>query len=61
MQIEASRVYIVRLCSGELRRWRHLGVDAAGLAWWRDEETLLTFSEAMLMYAWEVVGAEGEA
>ena len=52
---QEERIYIVQLCSGERRRWRFLGLDAQGLAWWRDEETGRTFSEASLMYVWEIV------
>ncbi len=48
--------YQIRLCSGELRRWRFEGVDERGLAWWCDEESGRVFSEAALLYAWEVVG-----
>lgn len=55
MTPQEERIYIVQLCSGEHRRWRFLGLDAQGLAWWRDEETRRTFSEASLMYVWEIV------
>lgn len=48
----AGRTYLVTLCSGEIRRWRHLGRDERGVAWWRDVETLGEFSESSLMYAW---------
>lgn len=47
--------YVVRLCSGELRRWRFEGVDARGFGWWLDQETGRGFSDASLMYAWEIV------
>jgi len=47
--------YMIRLCSGELRRWRFEGVDARGFGWWLDEETGFGFSDASLMYAWEIV------
>lgn len=59
MELMCGHVYAVRLCSGELRRWRFDGVDGGGLAWWRDEESGLGFSEASLMYAWEIAAAEG--
>ncbi|HMV93789.1 MAG TPA: hypothetical protein PLE66_09255, partial [Thauera aminoaromatica] len=47
--------YVIRLCSGELRRWRFEGVDQRGFGWWLDEETGLGFSDASLMYAWEIL------
>lgn len=63
--IEAPRVggcYLIRLCSGELRCWRFEGREPHGLGWWRDEETGLSFSEASLMYAWQIEGrADGRA
>jgi len=52
---QEERIYIIQLCSGERRCWCFLRLDARGLAWWRDEETGRTFSEASLMYAWEIV------
>ncbi|KON81844.2 hypothetical protein PA01_09805 [Azoarcus sp. PA01] len=55
MTPQPDRVYVVELCSGELRHWRFLGVDRRESAWWRDEETGRTFSEASLMYVWEIV------
>lgn len=55
MNPKRGRIYIVKLCSGESRRWRFLGTDARGLEWWQDEESGRAFSEASLMYAWEVV------
>lgn len=51
----AGRCYLVELCSGELRRWRCLGTDARGQAWWRDEESGVEFNEGSLMYAWQIV------
>lgn len=58
MDPQVGRTYVVELCSGERRRWRYLGPDARGLAWWRDEETGRTFSEASLMYVWALVAEE---
>lgn len=55
MEPEVGRIYVVELCSGERRRWRFLGVDARGVAWWRDEESGRSFSEVSLMYAWVLV------
>lgn len=61
MELECGRTYVIRLCSGELREWRFDGRDAGGLAWWRDVETGLGFSEAGLLYAWEILPAgEGD-
>jgi hypothetical protein len=61
MKPQADQTYLIRLCSGELRRWHFDGVDTRGVAWWRDEETGMSFSEASLMYAWEIVGKADEA
>lgn len=61
MELRVDQVYLVRLCSGELRRWRFDGVDGRGLAWWQDEESGTSFSEAGLMYMWEVVGEDDDA
>lgn len=55
MAPEAHRLYLVELCSGERRRWRHLGADSRQLGWWRDEDTGMSFSEAGVMYAWHIV------
>ncbi len=60
MNLKRGRIYNIRLCSEELRRWRFLGADPHGLEWWEDEESGRAFSEASLMYAWEVVGEAGE-
>ncbi|CAH1748381.1 conserved protein of unknown function [Thauera humireducens] len=61
MELECGRTYVIRLCSGEIREWRFDGRDARGLAWWRDVETGLGFSEAGLLYAWEILPAgEGD-
>lgn len=56
MELQAGRVYRIRLCSGEVRRWRYEGVDGRDVAWWRDEDSGLGFSESALMYVWEVIG-----
>jgi len=55
MTPQVDRVYVIELCSGELRRWSFLGLDRRETAWWRDEETGRTFSEASLMYVWKIV------
>ena len=55
MEPVSGATYVIRLCSGELRRWRFEGVDARGFGWWLDEETGFGFSDASLMYAWEIV------
>lgn len=60
MDLQIGCTYLIRLCSGELRRWRHEGSDARGVVWWRDMETGIDFSENSLMYVWEIVSeAEG--
>lgn len=58
MEPKTGRVYVVELCGGERRRWRFLGVDVRGIAWWRDVETGRSFSEASLMYVWMLVEEE---
>lgn len=60
MEVQFGRIYRIRLCSGELRRWRHEGCDARGVVWWRDIETGIGFSENNLLYVWEIVSAEDE-
>jgi len=52
---EVDATYLIELCSGEQRRWRYLGQDKKGSAWWRDLETSLEFNEGSLMYAWQIV------
>ncbi len=59
MEPQIGRSYTIRLCSGELRRWRFEGVDARGLGWWRDQDSGLGFSEASLMYAWQIEAEAG--
>lgn len=58
VKVRDGCVYVVRLCSGEERRWRCEGSDARGARWWRDLETGMSFSEASLMYVWEVLREE---
>jgi hypothetical protein len=58
VEMSEGKVYYVRLCSGELRRWRFDGKDTHGTTWWRDEENGRGFSESSLMYAWEIVADE---
>ncbi len=57
MELRVGQIYAVRLCSGELRRWRFDGQDARGFAWWHDVETDMGFSESSLLYAWELLEA----
>jgi len=47
--------YVIRLCSGELRRWRFEGVDQRGFGWGVGGGRGLGFSDASLMYAWEIL------
>lgn len=58
MELESGRNYVIRLCSGEIREWRFDGRDSCGFAWWCDVETGKGFSEAGLLYAWEILPAE---
>ena len=57
MEPESGRNYVIRLCSGEIREWRFDGWDSCGFAWWCDVETGKGFSEAGLLYAWEILPA----
>ena len=54
MEPQIGHRYTIRLCSGELRCWCFEGADARDLGLWRDVETGLSFSEASLMYAWQI-------
>ena len=61
MELESGRNYVIRLCSGEIREWRFDGRDSCGFGWWCDVETGKGFSEAGLLYAWEILPAgEGD-
>ncbi|MGA9396010.1 MAG: hypothetical protein WCA83_10525 [Azonexus sp.] len=51
-------IYVVELCSGELRRWRYLGLGEQSRRWWGDMESGLEFNETSVMYAWRIVGEE---
>lgn len=57
---ESGAVYQIELCSGEQRRWRCLGSDSRGVLWWRDLETGREFSDASLMYVWQILRREEE-
>lgn len=52
--LTVNTVYVVELCSGEIRHWRHLGSDSRQQVWWLDEETGQEFHEGSLMYAWSL-------
>lgn len=58
MELKVGRIYVVSLCSGELRRWRFDGQDERSFAWWHDVETGMGFSESSLLYAWELLQEE---
>ncbi|MBL8447443.1 MAG: hypothetical protein JNJ44_08550 [Zoogloeaceae bacterium] len=60
MDLNPGQAYLVTLCSGELRRWRHLGVDERGIVSWLDLETGRVFLETQVMYAWHVVAPVGD-
>lgn len=51
-----NTIYDIELCSGEQRIWRHLGSDTRAMIWWEDMESGLEFTEASLMYAWQIIG-----
>ena len=59
MEPRIGQRYTIRLCSGELRCWRFEGADARELGWWQDVGTGLSFSEASLMYAWQIEAEAG--
>jgi len=56
MEPVSGATYVIRLCSGELRRWR---VRGRRCAWIRlggsTRRPASAFSDASLMYAWEIV------
>lgn len=56
-----GKIYVIELCSGELRRWRYLGSGEQSHVWWHDVETGLEFSETSVMYAWRIVGIEDKS
>lgn len=51
-----NAVYLIELCSGEMRQWQYLGSDSRRLIWWRDVETDQEFNENSLSYAWQIRG-----
>ena len=53
-----NAVYVIELCSGELRYWQYLGADSRRLFWWLDTETKQEFNEASIMYAWSIKGRQ---
>lgn len=55
---EPNGIYLIELCSGEIRRWRFCGVDSRSQIWWCDLETGREFSETSVMYSWEIVRKE---
>jgi hypothetical protein len=57
---ESNETYEIELCSGEHRRWRYLGPDSRSSVWWRDLETGSEFSEASLMYVWQIIRKQEE-
>lgn len=59
-ELRVTGRYLIRLCSGELRCWRFEGREPQGVGLWRDEETGLSFSEASIMYAWQIEAMAGD-
>lgn len=53
-ELLVNAVYLIELCSGEIRHWKYLGSDSRRLIWWMDVETKKEFSENNLMYAWTI-------
>lgn len=51
-----NSIYSIRICSGEQKVWRYLGVGEGGRVWWCDSSTGIVFNEESILYAWEVVG-----
>lgn len=56
MNLEINRIYVIRLCSGEITRWRYLGEGAGERVWWTDVTTGTIFNEGSILYAWQIVG-----
>lgn len=56
LQPKLGRIYVIELCSGELRHWRYLGPSGDSKVWWRDMEAGFEFSENSVMYAWRIIG-----
>lgn len=58
-KLERNTVYTIELCNGERRRWRCLAQNSdSEQVWWRDEESGTEFTEASLMYAWQILGKD---
>ncbi len=51
-----NHVYSIKLCSGEIRLWKHLGEGSGGRIWWCDSSTASVFHEDSILYAWEIIG-----
>ena len=54
--LTVNNIYSIRICSGEQKVWRYLGVGEGGRVWWCDSSTGIVFNEESILYAWEVVG-----
>lgn len=59
--MKPQTIYRIELCSGEIRRWRYLGIDAQSQVWWCDLDTGQQFNESSLMYAWQIAGEDNPA
>jgi len=55
IELDTDGVNEIELCSGEHRRWRYVRPDSYSSVWWRDLETGSEFSEASLMYVWQII------
>lgn len=58
--LRSRAIFRIELCSGEIRRWRHLGPDAGSQIWWQDVESGQQFNESSLMYAWRILDEEND-
>ena len=55
IQPQPNSVYAIRLCSGECRYWKYLGLSGGDRHWWQDMSTDAVFNEDRIMYEWEII------
>lgn len=55
MVLRVNDIYPVKLCSGEVRRWKYLGQGAGERIWWCDVTTGSIFNEESILYTWEIL------
>jgi len=56
--LEPQVIYLIKLCSGEQRRWQYLRTDGLTRTVWRDMDTGREFNETSVLYVWEIVGKD---